>query len=147
MADRNVRPAEELGDLLQAEADFFGRFGTNGAGDFDAVFEEDRGGPELYAKGATERAAWAIFHFDVLNRREPDECFGNDRSGGLTVAAPAGAEFEEDRTARGIDFLAAGAGSLVVVGHRTYSGVTSITRRVCLCGGFRFGVAIHLYCI
>src|SRR5437868_7972893 len=82
-----------LCDLPKAEADFVGRFGADGASDFDAVFEEDRGGPEFYSEGSAEWATGAVFDFDVFDGWKPGERFANERRGALAVAAPAGAEF------------------------------------------------------
>ena len=69
-----TRCGESL-DLLEAEADFVGRFGADGAGDFDAVFQENRGGPEFYVEGSAERAAFAVFHFDMFDGWEFGERF------------------------------------------------------------------------
>src|SRR3954453_8051750 len=114
---RLSNPAIMSNDLLEAEKDFVGAFGANGAGDFSAVFEEDGRWPEFYPEGAAERAAGAVFDFDVLDRREFGEGFGDVRGRGLAVAAPTGAEFEEDRAAGGVDFFARGAGVLVIRRH------------------------------
>ena len=102
---------------MEAEADFVGGFGADGPSDFDAVHEKDGGRPEFYAKGAADGAAGAVFDFDVLDAGELGECFGDVGGGGLAVAAPAGAEFEEDRAAGGVDFFARGAGIEIIFRH------------------------------
>jgi hypothetical protein len=79
--------------LVKAEADFVRGLRTDGAGDFDAVFEEDCCGPEFYSEGAAERAAGAVFDFYVLDGGELSESFGHKWGGGLAVATPGGAEF------------------------------------------------------
>src|SRR3954469_1052858 len=104
-------------DLLEAEADFFGRFGTDGASDFEAVFDEDGGGPEFYPKRAAQGAARAVFDFDVLDGREFSQSFGDGGRGGLAVAAPGRAEFEEDGALGGLDFFAGWARILIVGWH------------------------------
>jgi hypothetical protein len=114
LADRNVCPAAwDLRDLLEAEADFVGRFGADGAGDFGAIIEEDGCGPELYSEGAAEGPAGAVLDFDVLDGWELGECFGDVQSGGLAEAAPGGTEFEEDWAGRGVDFFAGWARVLI----------------------------------
>jgi hypothetical protein len=97
-------------NLLEAEADFVGGFGADGAGDFGTVFKKDRCRPELYTERAAEGAAGAVFDFDVLDGGELDERFGDCRGGSLAVAAPGGAEFEEDCAAGGVNFFAGWAG-------------------------------------
>jgi hypothetical protein len=99
-----------LYDLLEAEADFVGGLGADGAGDFEAIFEEDGSGPELYAEGAAKAAAGAVFDFDVFDGRELVERFGDQGGCGLAVATPSGAEFEKDGTLCGVDLFTGGAG-------------------------------------
>jgi hypothetical protein len=107
----------ELYDLLEGKADFVGRFRADGASDFEAIFEEDGGGPEFYSKRAAEGAAGAVFDFYVLDGGELGECFGDGGGGGLAVAAPGRAEFEEDWAVGGVDFFAGWARILIIGWH------------------------------
>ena len=100
-----LRRRRELHDLLEAEADFVGGFGADGTGDFDAVFEKIAVGQSFYAVGASEGAAGAVFYFDVLDGRELGERFGDFGGGGLAVAAPGGAEFQQRGTLRGVNLF------------------------------------------
>jgi hypothetical protein len=92
--------------LFETAADFVCRFRADRAGDFDAVFEENGGGPEFNPEGTAEGAARAIFDFDVLDGRELSKRFRDVRRCGLTVAAPCGSEFEKDWAIRGVDLFA-----------------------------------------
>jgi hypothetical protein len=106
-----------LTNLFKTEPDFVGRFGADGASDFEAIFEEDGGGPEFYSKRSAERAAWAVFDFYVLGGGELGESFSDNGGSGLAVAAPGRAEFEEDGTVGGVDFFAGWARILIVGWH------------------------------
>ena len=101
------------GYLVETKADFVCGFGPDGAGDFYAVLEEDGRGPEFNAEGAAQRPARAVFDFDVLDQWKLSKPFGDVRRGGLAVAAPGGAEFEEDWAAGGVNFFAGWTGVLV----------------------------------
>jgi hypothetical protein len=118
-----------LTNLDKAEADFVRGLRADGAGDFDAVFEKDRGGPEFYSEGAAERAAGAVFDLYVLDGGELGESFADGGGGRLAVAAPRRAEFEEDWAAGCVDFFAGRAGIDVIFRHGAISKKALLGRR------------------
>lgn len=89
---------------------------TNDAGDLFSVFEDDERGPQFHAERAAERAAGAVFDFEV-RERAVCERFGDRGLGALAIAAPVGAEFEDERAGAGVDLGARGLLDGVGLGH------------------------------
>jgi hypothetical protein len=104
-------------------AEVVDRGGSDDSGEFLAVLECDQRGPEFDAEGSAEASAGAVFNLDVCDVRELVVFLelgerGFDGGGGeLAMSAPGGAEFEEQRAARGVGFFAGWAGGLVREGH------------------------------
>jgi hypothetical protein len=111
--------------LAQGRAELVGRDRTDNASHLLAIFKKDRRGPEFYSEGAAERAARAVFDFDVADGRLFGERFGDGRRCGLAMAAPPGAEFQQDRTLRCVDFFARGTRVFVLGGHKPCIGLLS----------------------